>query len=132
MRRSDAEIAIAGAVRAVQASIDDNRPSGLPALSEARFQAQVVMLARLHRWLTYHTYDSRRSTAGVPDLLLVRPPRVIFAELKRDVGTVSPAQRVWLDRLGACGGVETYCWRPRDWALIERILSADPALVADE
>lgn len=30
--------------------------------------------AREHRWLEYHPYDSKRSTAGWPDLFMVREP----------------------------------------------------------
>ena len=31
----------------------------LPPLSEAQFQAQVVELANITGWVTYHTHDSR-------------------------------------------------------------------------
>ena len=36
--------------------------------TEKGFQAAVVELARLRGWLVYHTYDSRRSAKGFPDL----------------------------------------------------------------
>ena len=90
--------------------------------SERDFQRQVLALAKLRGWLAFHTYDSRRSTAGVPDLLLVRPPRVVFAELKTERGMVSPAQRAWLDALGRCS-VESYCWRPSCWGELDAILA---------
>lgn len=69
------------------------------ALSERDFQAQVVQLAQLHGWLAYHTFDSRRSAAGFPDLVLVRGPELIFAELKTDHGTVRAEQDRWLASL---------------------------------
>ena len=86
-----------------------------PRLTEKRFQQQVLELARLCGWAAYHTHDSRRSSAGFPDLVLTRRPRVIFAELKSDRGAPSPAQRAWIDELRACGQ-EAYIWRPEHWS----------------
>jgi hypothetical protein len=40
--------------------------------TEKQFMAQVIQLARLRKWLVYHTHDARRSVAGFPDLVLVR------------------------------------------------------------
>lgn len=101
--------------------------------SEKSFQAQVVALAKLRGWMTWHAFDSRRSTAGVPDLLLVRVARtdtpagptgrVIFAELKTETGVVSAPQRQWLDALAATGKVEAYTWRPSMWTEIDAILA---------
>ena len=92
-------------------------------ITEAVHQRQVTELARWCRWtLIYHTHDSRRSPAGFPDLVLVRPPRILFVELKTDKGRVSPAQRLWLYTLAKCPGVEVYLWRPRDWDSIVAIL----------
>jgi hypothetical protein len=45
--------------------------------------------------------------------VLVRPPEIIFAELKTLRGRVRPEQTVWLGMLAACG-LETYIWRPSD------------------
>ncbi len=91
-------------------------------MNEREFQAQVVELATWMGWRVYHTYDSRRSHAGFPDLVLVRAPRVIFAELKSEKGIVSPDQRNWLGVLQACPGVEAYLWRPADINTIEGVL----------
>ena len=93
------------------------------ALSERDFQRQVVELAELQGWRVYHTYDSRRSNPGFPDLALVRPPRVIFAELKRERGRVTAAQREWAQALRACLGVEYYLWRPSDWDEIVEVIA---------
>lgn len=86
------------------------------------FQHQVLRYAELTGWRAYHTYDSRRSAAGFPDLVLVRRPRVIFAELKGARTPIRDDQRDWLGALQDCGSVEVYCWRPRNWEAIERIL----------
>ena len=41
-------------------------------MNEAELQRNVLSLAAMTGWLAYHTYDSRRSQAGFPDLVLVR------------------------------------------------------------
>ena len=91
--------------------------------SEKSWQTWVVDRARLSRWDVYHTFDSRRSEAGWPDLALVRPPRFILAELKTETGRLSPAQRQWRRKLLRCPGIETYLWRPSDRDDITEILA---------
>ena len=91
-------------------------------MSEKDFQTQVISLAGLYGWRHYHTYDSRRSVAGFPDLVLVREGRVIFAELKTERGKMTLAQQDWLQALRQTP-VETYLWRPSDWDRIMKILS---------
>lgn len=104
------------------------------AVAEAAFQAQVIEIATLYGWLSFHDYDSRRSTPGFPDLVLVRAPEIIFAELKSQRGRVRPEQGKWLAHLTAVGvevenvlaaataagahsslAVDTHVWRPDDF-----------------
>ena len=80
-------------------------------ITERDFQRQVLDLARLFGWTAYHPQLSKWSERGWPDLALVRPPRLIFAELKRENGKTSDYQDKWLALLGACP-VEVYLWRP--------------------
>ncbi len=108
----------------------------LAGVTEAEFQQQVLELAKLRGWLRAHFRPGRTKSgwrtavsgdgAGFPDLVLVRPPRLIFAELKRNGGKVSHDQLVWLTELGRCqvpcGMVEVYLWRPIDWKQIELVL----------
>jgi hypothetical protein len=95
-------------------------------MTEKEWQAQVVQLARLYGWRTYHTLRSQGSEAGFPDLVLVRPPRLIFAELKTDKGRLSPAQREWLaDLEQVCEishTVQVDVWRPADFDRVHAIL----------
>ncbi len=91
-------------------------------MSEREFQAQIRTLSTVLGWLDYHSWTSMHSAAGFPDMVLVKPPRVIFAELKTENGTVSPHQQFWLDTLKQCSGVEVYLWRPSDWNTIVEIL----------
>lgn len=88
-------------------------------MREKEWQAQVIELAVLYGWFVYHTFDSRRSNAGWPDLVLCRPTtgELIFVELKTDVGRLSPAQRSWLRVLEDCNQ-EVHVWRPRDFEAV--------------
>jgi hypothetical protein len=94
----------------------------LPAkIDEKDFMAAVVALAKKRGFLVYHPFDSRKSTAGFPDLVLVRE-RVIFAELKTDIGKTTADQERWIEGLGYAKA-EVHLWRPEDWAEIERLLA---------
>ena len=48
---------------------------------------------------------------GWPDLTLIRPPRLVFAEIKGPRTPITPQQAQVLDWLGRCDGVEAYLWR---------------------
>jgi hypothetical protein len=85
-------------------------------LTEREWQSSVEQLAKLYGWLCYHTHDSRRSTQGFPDLVLVRE-RVIFAELKTRSGKLTAAQREWGLRLIAADA-DYRIWRPADISLV--------------
>jgi hypothetical protein len=93
-----------------------------PAITEKEWQAQVLELAQLLGWEHYHPYLSIRSARGFPDLVLVRPPRILLVELKSEKGKLTPAQSRWLELLGRCPGVEVHTWRPSDWDAVTEIL----------
>ena len=88
--------------------------------TERDFQAAIIEVAEINGWYVYHTYDSRRSAAGWPDLVLLRAPRIIIAEVKSATGKLREAQRDVLQMLDSCG-IETHVWRPADW---EHIVTA--------
>lgn len=83
------------------------------ALSEGAWQALVIDLAHVHGWFTFHPYDSRRSTPGWPDLTLIRGRELVFAELKRFNGKVTPDQAHVIELLEDAGQ-EVHVWRPQD------------------
>lgn len=96
-------------------------------LTERQWQDQVLKAAQILGWFHYHTYSSKLSTEGFPDLVLVKHPRMIFAELKNQKGEPTLAQDLWLAELRLCPGVETYLWRPDDWPEVERVLKGEQA-----
>ena len=73
------------------------------AMSERQLQDAVVELATWCKWMSYHTFDSRRSAPGFPDLVLLRRDRIIAVELKSAIGKVTGEQQRWLDALGNAG-----------------------------
>lgn len=91
--------------------------------TEAHFQQSVTELAERCGWLWWHDNDSRRNRRGFPDLVLLRAPRLLLVELKTERGKLRPEQRIWLDELGQCPGIETYVWRPGDFDEIVSILN---------
>jgi hypothetical protein len=83
-----------------------------PRMAERELQAQIVELATMLGFLAYHTYDSRRSVPGFPDLVLLHPRSgaLIVAELKTDTGKVTPDQDRWLRAFALRGSA--FVWRP--------------------
>ena len=100
----------------------DNRLS----ITEAEFAGQIKQLAATFGYSYHHTWISIRSPAGFPDCTLAKPGRLIFAELKSEIGKVSAKQQEWLDALTATGKAEVYLWRPSQFDEIAEILRADP------
>lgn len=105
-------------------------------ITEAEFTDQVLTLAKLTGWRTAHFRPAMTASGwrtavqgdgkGFPDLVLVRPPRVIVAELKRtERDKPTPEQLAWLESFGGIAIIEVYVWRAtsaEDWATIQRVL----------
>ena len=85
-------------------------------MTEKQFQRQVIDLAKLLHYKVYFTWNSFHSPTGFPDLVLTRPSdgRLIFAELKASGGTLTDAQREWLDALRVTKA-EAYLWFPSNF-----------------
>lgn len=83
---------------------------------EKTLQEEVIALAGQLGWEHYHTYNSRKSVAGFPDLVLVhgRQKRSLFRELKRTKEKPSLEQALWLGLLEGVGH-DVGVWRPVDW-----------------
>jgi hypothetical protein len=101
-------------------------------MTEEEFLRQVLKLARLCGWRSYHPRPGRTAAgwrtpvqgdgSGFPDVILLRGDRCLVAELKTDSRSPTPEQRAWLAAFNAAGIVAAV-WRPRDWRHIERELA---------
>lgn len=89
-----------------------NRLDG--SMSEAELQGVIIEMAELYGWVWHHETDSRRTRPGFPDLVLVRPPTVMFIECKTVRGRIRPDQQTWLDALEGCDRVVSSVVRPGD------------------
>jgi hypothetical protein len=90
-------------------------------VTEKDWQTTVKDLVKRLGWRRpYHTFDSRRSEPGFPDLVLVRD-RVVFLELKRETGKLSAAQTDWLTML-IRARAEVYIARPSDFQALAQVL----------
>lgn len=94
----------------------------LSPLTEDQFLLQVRGLAKLCGWLEYHTHDSRHSTRGFPDLILVRDGVMLAVELKIPPDLPTPEQERWLAALERVPGVTACVWYPDDWPSIQNAL----------
>lgn len=112
------------AIQYDRAALADVRAHEYGRMTEAQFMAAVKQVVKLAGWDYYHTYDSRRSDPGFPDLVLARAPRLVFAELKTATGRLRPEQENWRDQLLACGQ-EWYLWRPGDLDTIVTLMGRD-------
>ena len=103
-------------------------------LTEAAWSARVTDTAKLFGWRFAHFRPARTAKGwrtamqgdrGFPDLCLLRPPRLILAELKSDTGRVNAEQSDWIAELTSVPGIEVYIWRPSDWESIYTTLAKE-------
>jgi len=101
-------------------------------LSESDYLNMVIGLAHYYNWRVAHFRPAMTSkgwrtpvqgdAAGFPDLALVRGNRdktasLIFLEVKREKGKLTPAQRAWLSLLNDVPGITAKACYPSDWEL---------------
>ncbi len=92
-------------------------------ITEAQLQNWLRDLAGVLKWAYHHPWTSVHSSSGLPDTLLVRPPRVLYVECKRENTKLSPAQIGWMELLKQCPGVETFVLRPSNRDELERMMT---------
>jgi hypothetical protein len=101
-------------------------------ITEIEWQLKVSHFAEQAGWVWFHVPRSRVGKVwltrargplakGWPDLLLIRGPRIIGAELKTEKGQMRPDQERVGDLLRTA--MEVYTWRPSDWPEVQRILN---------
>lgn len=87
-----------GATRKKRPSMDD-------LVLERSLQETIRQAASLHRWpCYYHTYDSRKSPKGFPDIVIAGYGQLIMWELKRQGKDPTDSQQEWIDELGKVEG----------------------------
>jgi hypothetical protein len=98
-------------------------------VNEASLQAAVVDLAHAYSFKAAHFRPAQTAKGwrtpvggdgrGFVDLVLAKPGRVLFVELKADAGRLTAQQKEWVEVLDA------KVWRPADWhsGEILRVLS---------
>lgn len=96
-------------------------------MTERELSKKIVRLARKHGWKVAHFHAAMTARGawatpvaadgkGFPDLILVRPPRLIAAELKVRYNVITDDQKDWLNLFEKIPGVEVYVWRDRiEW-----------------
>lgn len=101
-------------------------------MNERTLQDCVLALARVYGWKTLHIRPARTvkgyrtplqgDGVGWPDFVAVRGGEIIAAELKSDRGSLTQAQREWLNAIEGAG-VRCFIWRPAHWPeVIEKVL----------
>ena len=97
--------------------------------NEKAFQTIVIATARENGWMVYHTFDSRKSEPGYPDLCMVKNGFILFVELKTDTGKVTTAQRQWIEQFirhqHHCQNILVEIWRPHIWEEKKKLLIGD-------
>ena len=75
--------------------------------SERAFQKSVERECKVYGWDYYHISDSRTVSAacgkGFPDLVIMRPPYLMFVELKLEHNQPTDDQKRWIIGLRNCG-----------------------------
>ena len=90
-------------------------------LSEKQFQSQIIDIAKRCGWIHYHVPDSRRCEPGFPDFVIIKD-KVLFRELKTEKGRLTPAQKMWGEKLTSAGA-NYAVWRPSNMKEIIKQLS---------
>ena len=110
---------VAGAGQTRAAGVWEARPAArfhtlAAAMSEAELEEHVRAICNDLGVLRIHVYNSRGTTPGVPDDILVGPRGILWRELKTAKGKVTPAQLAMGKALQSAGQ-DWAVWRPADW-----------------
>jgi hypothetical protein len=106
-------------------SARDRQPSAMEVIAAAMSENDLLIsitcgtrakpgLCKIYGLKWYHPFDSRHSVSGWPDVVIVGPGGVVYAELKTQRGRVSSAQREWITALEHAGQA-AFVWRPEDF-----------------
>jgi len=113
-----------------------NAERQLRALTESDWQGQVFELARLYGYSYVHFRAARTTRGwrvpvegplgkGWPDIVLFRPGRTVYAELKRETGNECSPDQLWVHEQIRAAGNECYVWKPSDLNEVQRVLGGE-------
>lgn len=91
----------------------------------------VIRMFQNQGWVTFHVYDSLFMEPGFPDLLLLKPPWVVYAETKREGEKLRPEQEFVIEQL-LLAGQEVYVWMPSDAHQVIQVATRKGAILAGE
>ena len=102
-------------------------------MTERDFQSAIIDLAHLRGYRIHHcrpavTPSGKWAThisgdPGFCDLVLAKPGRILFLEVKSDRGRVTPDQVAWLAALDTVSGVTARVVRPEHWDWVVEALT---------
>jgi hypothetical protein len=97
--------------------------------TEKEWQATLVAALEVFGYVVEHTYPlltkqgiwrTGSTLKGKPDLIALRPPRLLAIEVKTDRGRLEEAQRAVLSLYALIPNARAWVLRPRDdWSLIQ-------------
>jgi hypothetical protein len=104
------------------------------AVSEAEWMVAVADRLDFYGWTWHDTWPTHRTPGrwtpehaakGVPDLICLRPPRVLWLEIKTETGRVSLHQEAWIKGLRQSGQEAYIVHIPRQLQWLDDLLSPD-------
>lgn len=99
------------------------------AMTERELQEHVRQLCADLGLFHYHPHNSRHSTAGWPDSVIIGKTGILYRELKTERGSLSPEQRHVGELITRAGG-NWRVWRPRDLPLFGGTIGRELASLA--
>jgi hypothetical protein len=106
--------------------------------SEAEWMVTIGDALDVTGWAWIHHRPARRkdgkwttptqgnSSKGFPDLVCIRPPRVLWIEVKTNAGRATREQTAWIESLRSSGQEAYILHFPRDWHRFDNLIAADP------
>jgi hypothetical protein len=108
------------------------KPRSADEMTESQYQTWVIERAKENGWRVCHIrrgmidgkWLTNAGDPGFPDLVLLRPPQLVFLELKRERGAVVADRQVeWIGELQQVQEVEAYIVRPTDFGDVLSLLA---------
>ena len=83
-------------------------------ISCRRLMWHVVDICEKQGFLWHHLYDLYKGFTGCPDLMMAKPPRLIFIKFKVQGRELGNEEHLWMQTMERCHGVEAYVFYSND------------------